>query len=1086
MGAVFCAFDRLTGQTVALKQVLIRSELPNMGSIAPDVTLSSLRMILTKEFQILAGLRHPNIISVLDYGFDSEKKPYYTMNYLEESQTILQAGEALSFEEKIELIIQLLQGLAYLHRRGVLHRDIKPDNVLVVDGTVKLLDFGLSQGSDEAGDMSGSPQYMAPEVIEGEEISLATDLYAVGVLFYQLIKGQHPFGRFDTGFYNRLMTIDPDWSSIDPQIHEILKSLLARDPAERTSSAYETLHSLKKILGHSTFSETEEIRESYLQAATFVGREKEVAQFKDGLREAKNERGVVYLLGGESGVGKSRLLDEFRTQALVDGWQVLNGQEIAEQGTPYQLWRDIVARVALNSEISDLEAGVLQEIVPSLGTLLEREIPPTPSLSGSEGEQRLILTLVSVLQRQNNPSLIILEDLHWSKEGLAPLKQILKILDQLPRVMVIGSYRHDERPGLPQELPTARLIQLNRLNNHEVAQLSEAMLGTISRQSDLVSLLTKETEGNTFFIVEVMRALAEDAGQMLDIGTTGLPTEVFTSGMEALLQRRINKVAEDDRPLLQMAAVAGRQLDLQVLTHLAADSDLSSWLQRVANATILVVRDGQWSFSHDKLRQAAMAQLTTNQLKESHRQIATAIEHVHENKPEFYSTLLAHWQAAEDIEKELAYLLPVTNRMIEITGDFDQGLELISRGLTLLTSADPRRIELLNQQANIDARRANYAESEKVSQEAYQLAKTFNNDAGLATSLNIMGYICIEQSRYSEAKEYLQQALSIAQAAGLIKKTTDSLIELGVVAEFQKDYAVAEEYFLQSLSLRESIDDQVGVLTCNFYLGMLKAQYYNDFEGSLEYSLKNLEINLALGNQRNIAKTYTSMGIDYASLGKYETAHGYFQQSLALKETFGDPPGVAHTYMVLGELCFFEGVDYELSLQHLTRAMEVYLQTNSLAMIGIAYGYIALIHIKLGDFQESLKTAIGHFELQSTLELDKSNGLVHAAVAGVLAAAQVGQISLADLDEKMAHLETFTQLAPTPIAYLEEAVRVSTIAQIRMVVLMECGEVAINIGQFELATQYLSEAKEMAEKVRNSHKMGQIEAIFSQMTEPQI
>ena len=121
MGAVFCAFDRLTGQTVALKQVLIRSELPNMGSIAPDVTLSSLRMILTKEFQILAGLRHPNIISVLDYGFDSEKKPYYTMNYLEESQTILQAGEALSFEEKIELIIQLLQGLAYLHRRGVLH-----------------------------------------------------------------------------------------------------------------------------------------------------------------------------------------------------------------------------------------------------------------------------------------------------------------------------------------------------------------------------------------------------------------------------------------------------------------------------------------------------------------------------------------------------------------------------------------------------------------------------------------------------------------------------------------------------------------------------------------------------------------------------------------------------------------------------------------------------------------------------------------------------------------------------------------------------------------------------------------------------
>ncbi|KAB2860075.1 MAG: serine/threonine protein kinase, partial [Anaerolineae bacterium] len=140
MGAVYRATDRLTGQAVALKRVLIPT-----GGTSPETDSSRLRLSLAREFQTLASLRHPNVIGVEDYGFDTNQQPYFTMTLLEKPQTILEVGAKASLDQKIDLLIQLLQAMAYLHRRGILHRDLKPANVLVEDGeTVRVLDFGLA------------------------------------------------------------------------------------------------------------------------------------------------------------------------------------------------------------------------------------------------------------------------------------------------------------------------------------------------------------------------------------------------------------------------------------------------------------------------------------------------------------------------------------------------------------------------------------------------------------------------------------------------------------------------------------------------------------------------------------------------------------------------------------------------------------------------------------------------------------------------------------------------------------------------------------------------------------------------------
>lgn len=663
MGEVYRAHDRLTGKPVALKRVTRRDAA--IPASQPDAS-TDLRLVLAQEFKMLASLRHPHIISVLDYGFDYERQPFFTMELLAEPRTLLEAGKNRTELEKASLLVQMLQALAYLHRRGVLHRDLKPANVLVGrlmtdDGPpqVKVLDFGLSvhqTGQPETEGMIGTLTYMAPEVMMGESATRRSDLYAVGVMACELFTGRHPFEIESTNsiisqvVYNMPVVLLSQF----PAMETIILRLLSREAAERYEDAASVIDDLNRAFGSTLTAETPATRESFLQAAPLVGRGHEMTELTALLFRAIDGRGGLALIGGESGVGKSRLLDEMRTVALVRGVRVVRGQSVSEGGSPYQDWREVLRSVVLFTRIDAFEAGVLKALLPDIEQLVGMTAESVPELDPTAAQQRLFGVIETAFRRQAQPLVVMLEDLHWMQsDSLALLKWLARMSD-LP-LLLIGSYRDDERPALPQSLPEAMVIKLGRLGDDGIAQLSEAMIGEAGRRIEMIELLKRETEGNVFFIIEVVRALAEEAGTIESIGRSTLPKRVMAGGIQTLIGRRLARVPESARSLLQRAAVIGRQLDLTVLQRLAPEMDLGWWLNVCAEAGVIEALGIHWRFAHDKLRDGLLYELSPQANCDLYEQVATTVEAVYAEHPEQAAALAHLWGMAGNTLKQAHY-----------------------------------------------------------------------------------------------------------------------------------------------------------------------------------------------------------------------------------------------------------------------------------------------------------------------------------------------------------------------------------------------------------------------------------------------
>jgi serine/threonine-protein kinase len=255
MGLVYDGFDPKLNRRVAIKTILT-------GTL-DEATARHYSLRFKREVRAVARLNHPNIVQVYDFGNEGDLA-YIVMEYIKgkELKDHFEAKERFDLKTIFRLMTELLDALECAHEAGVIHRDVKPANVMIdAGGHAKLTDFGVARFTEpdgeqleatRAGTIVGTPSYMSPEQIQGQPLDRRTDIFSAGVLFYQLLTGQKPFEGTQWALAKKIIQDDPVWPSSLVQIPTAIDRVVARALAKATEQRYQTARgfagSLKRIL----------------------------------------------------------------------------------------------------------------------------------------------------------------------------------------------------------------------------------------------------------------------------------------------------------------------------------------------------------------------------------------------------------------------------------------------------------------------------------------------------------------------------------------------------------------------------------------------------------------------------------------------------------------------------------------------------------------------------------------------------------------------------------------------------------------------------------------------------------------------
>nr|WP_228061671.1 ATP-binding sensor histidine kinase [Phormidium sp. LEGE 05292] len=542
-------------------------------------------------------------------------------------------SKTLSLLEALEIAQQLATILHEIHGHRVIHKDIKPANILINPGTnqVKLIDFSIAsllpketQEIKNPHQLEGTLTYLAPEQTGrmNRGIDYRADFYALGVTLFELLTGKLPFECQEVMelLHCHLAQEPPKIhylnSRIPPMVSAIVNKLMAKNAEERYQSALGLKYDLEICVSQlkSTGQIVEfplaqrDISDKFIIPEKLYGREQEVKLLLEAFENrVANGTAEMMLVAGFSGIGKTAVINEVHKpitrqqgyfikgkfdqfnrnipfSAFLQALRDLMGQLLSESDAQLAKWRSkILAAVGENGQ-------VLIEVIPELETIIGKQ-PSAPELSGTAVQNRfnlLFQKFIGVLATPEHPLVMFLDDLQWADS--ASLQLVKLLMEDQSYLLLLGAYRDNEVQAahpliltveaLKKAGKTVNTITLVPLNFSDTNQLvADTLLCSTDRSHPLTELIDRKTKGNPFFTTQFLKALYED-GQITfnreqgywECDIAQINALSLTQDVVEFMATQLQKLPSTTQEVLKLAACIGNQFDLDTLAIISEQS----------------------------------------------------------------------------------------------------------------------------------------------------------------------------------------------------------------------------------------------------------------------------------------------------------------------------------------------------------------------------------------------------------------------------------------------------------------------------------------------------------------------------------
>jgi predicted ATPase len=902
------------------------------------------------------------------------------------------------FPEPLALLLarQAAQALAAIHDAGIIHRDVKPENLLVTaDHRLKLMDLGVARIQEASlrlshtGEFLGSLPYAAPEQFDGTPVvDGRADLYSLGVVLYEVLTGRNPFAAADPfSSMRRHMEVVPDKPGmVNPQISHLLEELvmtcLEKKRDDRFTDSWALLDALEQgaasrwWMARQTVSlrpgDARSVRRVRIPRETGVfGRDRELEQLDEWFKLAAAGKGQVALVIGEPGIGKTRLLDELaaRFEAARTPFQYLHGSTPPEGGVrPLQPFSEALLDRFGEERLEDVLQRLLRAtptLVPAFAAFL-RGAPPPP---GAEPLTRdSMLTVAAECFRnlaEERTTILVVDDLHFADEETRRLFAYLARQAPDLRLLLVGTARPERHlaeylAGL-EMTPGGHRISLGRLGAKESVALLREFLGSHKTVDELGLPIIEKADGNPFFIFEIVRGLKErGALTPMPDGTWAAKmgvTEVdVPSTVRDLLMLRLAELDEDDMDVLHAAAVQGFEFDPEVVAD-ALSADRLPVLKRLGSLERrhrLVRHLGyRYRFDHHLVREMVYDDLARPLREEYHRLVGEALRR-RASAPE---VVASHYFRSSRPDEGLPDLLPGLARLLAAFQN-EVGASLCRLGLQALPEGDDTeraatRFEVMLHLATFLDRLGKREEQEKTLNEARALLDRLGGAERAIRLFDSLSWMFANTGRFEEARQAAERALKTAGESKDVRGETRACKSLGMVAWSLGRMEDARALYERSLSLARQLEDRKEEADALNNLGTV-AQNTGDYEGARTFNEQALVIHRANSDRGGEARSLSNLGIVSYSLGRYDEAKDFYERALRIRREVGDRQGEGTSLNNLGAVAHYLGRYDEARAFH-EQSLQIKRQTGDRAGEATALNNLGNVAYAQGDLAEAEK-----------------------------------------------------------------------------------------------------------------------------------